>query len=429
MSEPRLDFDVLVVGSGPAGQRAAVQAAKLGARVGIVERREMVGGVCTNTGTIPSKTLRAAVMDLTGMTQKGIYGDAYRVKSNITVDDLFWRTQQVISREQSVIRDQLQRNGIEIVTGTASFVTGPNTMGVSDSVSSRIVSASNVILAVGTRPARPKDVDFDGRRVLDSDGILQIESVPSSMVVVGAGVIGIEYASIFACLGTRVTVVETRPQLLDFLDREIVESLQYQLRDLRVAFRFGETVTAVDRHDDQVVTHLASGKRIPSQTVLYAAGRQGATDTLNLESAGLEADSRGRIAVDEHFRTSVPTHLRRGRPDRLPEPRLDLRRAGPAGRAATRSGRTRRRSPRACPLGIYTIPEISMIGRTEEQLTDDAVPFVVGHRPLPRARPRPDRGRQPRHAQARRLARRRARCWASTSSARPPRSSSTSARP
>jgi NAD(P) transhydrogenase len=220
------DFDVLVIGSGPGGQKAAIAAAKLGRRVAIVERRDMIGGVCLNTGTIPSKTLREAVLYLTGLDQREMYGQSYRVKEDITVADLAARTQHVVGREIDVVRSQLSRNRVAILTGTGYFV-DPHTIEVDDG-QGRIhrATADKIVIATGTRPARPATVDFDDRTVIDSDGIVHLERVPRSMVVAGAGVIGIEYASMFAALGTKVTVVEQRERMLEFCDIEVVEALK-----------------------------------------------------------------------------------------------------------------------------------------------------------------------------------------------------------
>jgi NAD(P) transhydrogenase len=287
------EYDLVVIGSGPGGQKAAIAAAKLGKSVAVIEHRQMVGGVCTNTGTIPSKTLREAVVYLTGMTQRELYGASYRVKENITPADLLARTRHVIDKEQDVVRSQLIRNRIELYTGHGRFV-DEHTVLVEDPTQGDQVNTSGryIIIATGTKPARPAGVEFDEERVLDSDGILDLKFIPATMVVVGAGVIGIEYASMFAALGTKVTVVEKRHAMLDFCDPEIVEALQFHLRDLAVTFRFGEAVTAVDVGTSGTVTTLASGKQIPADAVMYSGGRQGQTDHLDLATPQLSARRR-----------------------------------------------------------------------------------------------------------------------------------------
>jgi len=371
------DYELLVIGSGPGGQRAAIAAAKLDRRVAVVERPEMLGGVCLNTGTIPSKTLREAILYLTGVDQREIYGQSYRVKDEITIADLTARTTHVVTKESDVVRSQLTRNRVAIIPGTARF-TGPNDVEVDDGGGrTRKVSADNVVIASGTKPARPASVAFDEKTIIDSDGIIHLERVPRSMVVAGAGVIGIEYASMFAALGTKVTVVERRMRMLEFCDEEVVEALKYHLRDLAVTFRFGETVASVEAHPQGAIALLSSGKKIPADTVLYSAGRQGMTEHLNLEAAGLTADPRGRITVDEFFRTSVPHIYAVG--DVIGFPAL----------AATSMEQGRLAAHHACgeqtatnavpsPIGIYSIPEISFVGRTEDELTEACVPFEVG---------------------------------------------------
>jgi NAD(P) transhydrogenase len=371
------DCDLLVIGSGPGGQKAAIAAAKLERSVIMVERPNMIGGVCLNTGTIPSKTLREAVLYLTGVDQREMYGQSYQVKDDITIADLTARTQHVVGREIEVVRSQLSRNRIRVLSGTAAF-TGPNTVEVTDANErSRTVTAKNIVIATGTRPARPDSVQFDNRTVIDSDGVLHLEQVPRSMIVAGAGVIGIEYASMFAALGTKVTVIEQRDRMLDFCDLEVVEALKYHLRDLAVTFRFGETVESVEARAEGAIASLRSGKRIPADTVMYSAGRQGWTDDLNLPAAGLEADKRGRIKVDEFFRTTVPHIYAVG--DVIGFPAL----------AATSMEQGRLAALHACgepvrsthllqPIGIYSVPEISFIGKTEDQLTQECIPFEVG---------------------------------------------------
>ncbi|MGW7650162.1 NAD(P)(+) transhydrogenase (Si-specific) [Streptomyces bobili] len=345
------DFDMLVLGSGPGGQKAAIAAAKLGRRVAVVDRPDMLGGVSLHTGTIPSKTLREAVLYLTGLTQRDLYGQSYRLKEDITVADLTARTQHVVSRETEVIRSQLSRNHVALYSGTGRFV-DEHTVALREAGGQeRLLSAGHIVIATGTRPARPESVEFDGRTILDSDNVLTIERVPRSMVIVGAGVIGMEYACMFAALGSKVTVVERRAGMLDMCDVEVIESLKYHLRDLAVTFRFGESVAAVERHPRGTLTVL--------------------------EKAGLAADARGRITVDEHYRTQVPHIYAVG--DVIGFPALAAT-SMEQGRAAAyhACGEPVGRTHRLQPIGIYTIPEISFIGRTEDQLTEDRVPFEVG---------------------------------------------------
>ncbi len=371
------EYDLVVIGSGPAGQKAAIQAAKLGKRVALVDRGHMIGGVCINTGTIPSKTLREAVIYLTGMHQRGIYGQSYRVKQQISAHDLFWRMTNVIGREVDVVRNQLGRNHVQLVHGTARFL-DPHTVGVRGENGEELrLTASRVLIAVGTSPARPSTVEFDGRTILDSDDILNLDWIPNSLLVVGAGVIGIEYASMFAALGTRVTVVEQRSRLLEFCDSQVIEALQYHLRDTGVVFRFGEKVTAVEKHKAGAIAHLASGKRVPADAVLYSAGRQGATDDLDLEQAGLKADNRGRIAVNPSYRTSVRHIYAAGDVIGFPSLAASSMEQGRLA-AGDAFGLRSNRTEAPMPIGIYTIPEISFVGKTEEELTAAAIPYEVG---------------------------------------------------
>jgi NAD(P) transhydrogenase len=373
-----VDLDLLVIGSGPGGQRAAVQGAKLGKRVAVVERKDRVGGVSIHTGTIPSKTLRQAILeDLARRPYESIDPLRPREQGRAAARAIMDRTAQVVADETALVREQLRRNDIGLLLGEARFE-DPHTVSIDDEGHVQRVTAHNIVIAVGTCPARPPGVEFDEHRVIDSDGVLSLNrETPRTMTVVGAGVIGVEYVSMFAALGTKVTLVDARDRLLPYLDDEISVALQYLLRRRKVTFRFGEEVTAVELQDDRVITHLASGKQLPSETVLYATGRQGATDGLGLENVGLEPDKRGRIAIDEQFRTSVPHIFAVG----------DV--AGPPGLAATAMEQGRiasmtafnqpiRSLPDLIPTGIYSVPEISYVGRTEQDLTEAAVPYVSG---------------------------------------------------
>lgn len=349
------EYDIVVIGSGPGGQKAAIASAKLGKSVAIVERGRMLGGVCVNTGTIPSKTLREAVLYLTGMNQRELYGASYRVKDRITPADLLARTQHVIGKEVDVVRNQLMRNRVDLIVGHGRFI-DPHTILVEDQArrEKTTVTGDYIIIATGTRPARPSGVEFDEERVLDSDGILDLKSLPSSMVVVGAGVIGIEYASMFAALGTKVTVVEKRDNMLDFCDPEVVEALKFHLRDLAVTFRFGEEVTAVDVGSAGTVTTLASGKQIPAETVMYSTGRgrrsfqtkvdhiYAVGDVIGFPALAATSMEQGRLAAYHAF--GEPT-------DGITELQ---------------------------PIGIYSIPEVSYVGATEVELTKSSIPYEVG---------------------------------------------------
>ena len=376
------DYDLLVIGSGPAGQRAAIQAAKLDKRVAIVERRAVIGGVCTNTGTIPSKTLREAVLHLSGFRERGLYGASYAVKQNITLADLLFRTDKVIRHEIDVTRSQLMRNRVELVEASAAFVDA-HTLRLSypDGHSFRDVTAQFVIIAVGTLPTQDPHIPFDGRRIFVSDDILQLDQLPRTLTVVGAGVIGCEYASIFATLGVRVTLVDQRARLLPFVDAEIADALSYHLRENRVTLRLGETVSHMepihDEHGDRVRIMLTSGKQIISDKALHSIGRTGATDRLNLAAAGLAADARGRLVVTDDYQTKVPHVYAVG--DVIGFPSLAST-SMEQGRLASchAFGVEANSVPELFPYGIYTIPEISMVGRTEEELTELGVPYEVG---------------------------------------------------
>src|SRR5207302_4041602 len=298
-------YDLLVIGSGPAGQRAAIYAAKMRKKVALVEMREVVGGACINTGTIPSKTMREAVLHLSGYNYKSIYGMNYRVKEKITMADLAFRVQHVIKTEVDVTEAQLSRNNIEMLIGVASFEDATHVK-VTNSRGSQVYEAANVLIATGTKPAVSAKVPINGRNIINSDLVLELTDLPKTMIIVGGGVIGVEYTCMFSALAVRVTLIERRPRLLEFADQEIVEALSYHLRDSRVTMRLNEEVESVEEMPDgTVVANLESKKRISGDALLYAVGRQGAIDDLNLAAAGIQADNRGRIIVDENYRTNV----------------------------------------------------------------------------------------------------------------------------
>jgi len=379
---PDFDLDLVVIGSGPAGHHAAIQAAKLRKRVMVVERKAIVGGICINVGTIPSKTMREAVLYLSGYREHAIYGESYRVKEKITLQDLLLRVAPVVTHEIDVMRHQLLRNRIELVHAEASFI-DQHTLNLSFGVErgSRLVTTDKVVIAVGTEAARDGNIMVDGRYVFSSDDILEMKDLPQTLTVIGAGVIGCEYASIFAALGVRVTVIDKRPRLLPFVDAELIETLDYHLRAKRVLLRLGEEVSHVDLVEDangrRVSISLASGKRIVSDCVLCSTGRNGATTQLGLEAACLSADSRGRLAVNRVFQTEVSNIYAAG--DVVGFPSLASTSMEQGRVAACHAfGVEVQPTPDLFPYGIYTIPEISFVGRNEEELTEAGVPYETG---------------------------------------------------
>jgi NAD(P) transhydrogenase len=370
-------YDLIVIGSGPGGQRAAIQAAKAGKRAAVVESRMDVGGICINVGTIPSKTMREAVIHLSGVYYQNFYGSSYRVKDTVNMADLIFRIQRVIENEVAVIQDQLRRNGIDLLHGTGQFVS-PHAIRVQNGSGHTDFEAANVIIATGTKPALNPKVPLNGRTIINSDQILSMPAIPKTLIVVGGGVIGVEYACMFATLGVRVIVVEKRPRLLEFADTEMVEALTYHMREHRATLRLNEEVESVEElPDGKVAANLVSKKRVIGDALLYAVGRQGSVEKLNLPAAGLEADNRGRIKVDADFRTAQPHIFAVG--DVIGFPSLASVSMEQGRIAAARAfGLPVQSDPAGYPYGIYTIPQISFIGKTEEQLTDEDVPYEVG---------------------------------------------------
>ena len=372
-------FDLIVVGSGPAGRRAAIQAAKLGKKVLVIEQGRRVGGVSVHTGTIPSKTLRETALNLSGWRERGFYGRSYRVKEEISAEDLRRRLLITLDHEVDVLEHQFARNRVQHMRGKASFIT-PDTMEiVKDDGDVMHVSATSILLAVGTRPFRPDYMPFDHKTVIDSDELLEIQELPRSMVVIGAGVIGIEYATIFSALDTAVTVIDPKATMLDFIDKEIVEDFTYQLRDRNMKLLLGQKAEKVERlPNGKVSVQVDSGRRIVTDMVLFAAGRMGATDTLNLAAAGLEADSRGRLKVNpETFQTSVPHIFAAG--DVVGFPSLastSMEQGRIAARVAV--GEIAKEPQKYFPYGIYAVPEISTCGLTEEEMKERGIPYECG---------------------------------------------------
>ena len=370
-------YDLIVIGSGPGGQRAAIQAAKAGKRAAVVERQTMIGGVCINTGTIPSKTMREAVLHLSGFYDQAFYGASYHAKEAITISDLSFRVNRVIENEAAVLQDQLRRNGIDLYHGIGTFI-DPHHIRVANTTGYNELEGAFIVIATGTKPATNPNVPNNGRTIINSDQILTMPGVPKTLIVVGGGVIGVEYACMFVTLGVRVIMVEKRPRLLEFADAEMVEALSYNMRDRRATMRLNEEVESVEElPDGKVAANLVSKKRIVGDALLYAVGRKGNIDRLDLAAAGIEADDRGRIKVDKEYRTTQPHIFAVG--DVIGFPSLASVSMEQGRIAAAKAfGLVAESDPAGYPYGIYTIPQISFIGKTEEQLTEEDVPYEVG---------------------------------------------------
>jgi NAD(P) transhydrogenase len=370
-------YDLLVIGTGPAGQKAAVQAAKLGKKVGIIERKEVVGGVSTNTGTIPSKALREAVLYLAGFRQRTLYGAEYRLKKTITIEDLAFRANHVIKNGIETVQNQMARNGIDLIYGEASFI-DPHRINIQRAGTTTEHRAHVIVIAVGTEPARPAEIPFDEKTIIDTDGLLTLKYLPTSLVIVGGGVIGTEYASILAMIGVPVILIDKRPRLLEFVDAEIIAALQKQMTAIGVTIYHEEEVVAIRKNTDgQVTVSLTHTPPISTSTLMYAIGRVGATKRLNLAAVGLTPDTRGRLVVNDHFQTAVPHIYAVG--DVIGFPALASTSMQQGRHASCHAfGHPDHTDTDLLPYGIYAIPEISMVGRTEEELTKAEVPYGVG---------------------------------------------------
>lgn len=372
-------YDLVVIGSGPAGKRAAVQAAKLGKSVLVVEGRRRVGGVSVHTGTIPSKTLRETVLNLSGWRERGFYGRSYRVKKEIDRSDLGSRLTKTLEHEVDVLEHQLQRNGVRTMAGFARFVDPHRLAVTAPDESETIVSGERIVIAVGTVPYRPENVDFNDADIMDSDEVVDTPRIPRSLTVVGAGVIGIEYATIFSALDVAVTVVEPRPTFLDFIDREIIDEFMHQLRDRGVTFRLGSPVVSVAKEaDSRVLTTTADGRTVRTEMLLYCAGRMGATADLGLINCGLTTDNRGRLAVNpETFQTDVPHIYAAG--DVIGFPSLASTSMEQGRIAACHAFELPMPpAPKYFPYGIYAVPEISTVGMTEQEVRDKGINYECG---------------------------------------------------
>lgn len=382
-------YDCVVIGTGPAGQKGAIQAAKLGKSVAIVEKNQVLGGAQINTGTIPSKALREAVLTLTGGRRGGSFGPSGRAKKHVTIADLVSFSQRVIRHEWEIIRDQFDRNGVDLHWGHARFVS-PHEIAIAGQDGDVMISADRFLLGVGTRPARPENVPFNGQTIFTSDAVMTLDHLPRTMIIVGGGVIGTEYACIMATLGVQVTLIEGRNKVLGFLDQEIADAFQYFMRQRGITLRLGERVEEIkevtlDTIGGQsgavkrlVEAQLESGKTIHAESLLYAVGRQGVCTHLGLDKVGIDFDDRERLKVNEFYQTNVDHVYAAG--DVIGFPSLASTSMEQGRRAVCHAFGCSEGNYNTSlfPYGIYAVPEISMVGKTEEQLTAEGIPYESG---------------------------------------------------
>jgi NAD(P) transhydrogenase len=377
VSEER-SFDLVVIGSGPAGEKGAAQAAYFGKRVALVERQPAFGGAAANTGTLPSKTLRETSLTLSGFRNRGLYGVDLSLRRQATVRDLMRREAAMVGTERQRIRQNLERHQVEVFRGEGSFVDA-HTIRVSRTPEPPIdLRAEVVLIATGSSPRRTGLFAFDDPRIFDSDEILTLERIPRSLAVVGGGVIGSEYASTFAALGVDVTLIEGRDRLLPFLDGEIAATLRRGMEHLGICFRMPATVAGCDCGGDSATLRLESGETVTADAVLISAGRVSNTAALHLEAAGILRGEHGLVEVDENFRTSAPNVYAAG--DVIGFPGLASTSMEQARLAMVHAFDLRYKKALASvlPYGLYTIPEVSMAGETEESLVRKGIDYVAG---------------------------------------------------
>lgn len=371
-------FDLIIIGSGPAGRSAAIQAGKLKRRVLVIDRKDRLGGVSVHTGTIPSKTLRETVLNLTGWRERSFYGRSYRVKQEIAAEDLKGRLHQTLDHEVDVLEHQFNRNHVETLHGLAQFVDANTVDVATEAGETTTLTADHFLISTGTKTYRPDWVPFNGKTVLDSDEFLDMAQIPRSLVVVGAGVIGVEYATMFSALDVRVTLIEPRDTFLDFIDQGTIQDFTHQIRENGVDLRLGSAIEKIEDSGDHVETTLANGRHVRSEMLLFAAGRMGATEKLNPIAAGLQTDHRGRIEVDRKtYQTNVPHIYAAG--DVIGHPSLAST-SLQQGRIAACHALDVHTLPESpwFPYGIYSVPEISTCGMSEQQMQDREIPYEVG---------------------------------------------------
>lgn len=372
------DYDLIIIGSGPSGRAAAIQAGKLKRKVLVIDRKDRLGGVSVHTGTIPSKTLRETVLNLSGWRERSFYGRSYRVKDEIRAEDLKARLHMTLDHEVDVLEHQFNRNHVETLMGAAKFVGANEVEVATEAGETPRITGAKFLIATGTVTYRPDDVPFNGKTVVDGDDFLEMERIPRSLIVVGAGVIGVEYATMFSALDVRVTLIEPRDSFLDFVDHRLIEDFTHQIRENGVDLRLGSAIDKIEDAGDHVEVSLENGRHVRGEMLLFAAGRMGATASLNLGSVGLETDHRGRLEVNrKSYQTSVPHIYATG--DVIGHPSLAST-SLQQGRIAACHALDTHTLPESpwFPYGIYSVPEMSTCGMSEEELQERGIPYEVG---------------------------------------------------
>lgn len=371
-------YDLIVIGGGPAGEKGAAQAAYFGKKVALIEESTQLGGACINTGTLPSKTLRESALYFSGLRQRGLYGIDYSLREGLTVDDFMHHKDEVVESERNMVRKNIAGHSIDLYIGKGQFESAKNLAVLSKGKDAERLSADVFLIATGSRPHRPPEIPFDDKSVFDSDTILQMDRIPQSLAVIGGGVIGVEYASIFAALGVKVSLLDSRDRLLPFLDKEISELLRERLQELGVKLYLNDRSSLFERTPNGIRIDLQSSAHIEAETALFAAGRRAMVEGLGLEKVGLAVNKRGYFEVNEFYQTSVPNIYAAGDVIGFPALASTSMEQGRIAVCHAFGFEYKKRLARMLPMGIYSIPEISSVGESEESCAEKKILYAVG---------------------------------------------------
>ena len=373
----KYDFDLIVIGSGPSGEKGAAQAAYFGKKTAIIEKAPRVGGASVNTGTVPSKTLRETALYFSNLRRRGLYGIDYSIRENISIEDFMYRKTHVVNSEWDLIYKNVDRHNIELIFGEAVFVDNHTIQVVQDGSAERF-TAEFILIATGSVPNRPDNFPIDDRLVYDSDSVLNMDHIPKSLAIVGAGAVGCEYATIFSAMGIPVTLVEARSRLLSFLDAEISERLRKHLIELGMTILLNELYDHIDKTPSGCVIRLRGGGKLYAEKVLVAAGRYGNTKNLALEKIGIKSDAKGYIPVNNHFQTAAPNVYAAGDVIGFPSLASTAMEQARVAMCHAFDLKYKKEVSPFIPIAVYTIPEISFAGETEESLMAKKIPYLTG---------------------------------------------------